>query len=364
MSGTQGVPGQRQNFWVVRHLAAFCVLFAHSFELSGKLPMDLLRAFPVLIGISGLGVTLFFIVSGFLVTQSWQRLRSAAVFAWHRLLRIMPGLWGCIAFALLLGWALGTLPAAAYWPHPQLRDYVLGNALLRNVMVLPGVFAGNPAGPGVTGTFWTLPLEVTCYLWVLALGALGVLGQRAVATAAGLATLVAVTLWGSGINLFGAHIAPVSLPRYYAAFACGMLMCLWRERIYTGWLRPALMLWAAATLAWYLPPDHALWRWLDLARVGLLAWFLLNAVAALSRAWPEPEGWPDLSYGIYLYGFPIQQALVHLYPAWSGWRVLAAASALTLAAAAASWYLIEARALRLKNVLDRVRPRLMPPAGA
>ena len=352
---TAAAHARRDNYWVVRHFAALCVLFAHSFELSGKLPMELLRAFPVLIGISGLGVTLFFILSGYLVTQSWQRLRSARVFAWHRLLRIAPGLWGCIAFAVLLGWVLGTLPGAAYWAHPQVREYVLGNVLLRNVLTLPGVFAGNPAGPNVTGTFWTLPLEVTCYLWVLGLGVLGVLRGRSLATAAGLATLVAVTLWGGGINLFGAHIAPVSLPRYYAAFACGMLLCLWRERVFTGWLLPAVLLWAAATLTWYWPPEHALWRWLDLARVALLAWFLLNAVAALSRAWPEPVGWPDLSYGIYLYGFPIQQALVLLRPDWDGWTVFAASSVLTLLAAALSWYGVEAPALRLKNRLG-VRP--------
>lgn len=357
MTGRQGSApaghGRWHNYWVVRHLAAFFVLFAHSFELSGKLPMDLLRAFPLLVGISGLGVTLFFIVSGFLVTQSWQRHQSAAVFGWHRLLRIMPGLVGCIAFAVLLGWALGTLPTAAYWSHPQLREYVLGNVLMRNVLVLPGLFQGNPAGPGVTGTFWTLPLELTCYLWVLVLGVLGLLGRRGVATAVLLAALAGVTLWGGAINVFGAAIIPQWLPRYYAAFLCGMLLALWRERVFIGWWLPGALMAAAGAAWWYMPAESALRPWMDLVYVAMLAWFLVNAVAAASRWWPEPAGWPDLSYGVYLYGFPIQQALVHWRPDWNGWMVFGAASALSLLAAAASWYAIEARALRLKDALGR-----------
>jgi len=351
---------RRHNYWAVRHFAALCVLFAHSFELSGKLPMGLLRAFPLLVGISGLGVTLFFIVSGYLVTQSWQRHRSATVFAWHRLLRILPGLWACIAFAVLLGWALGSLPTAAYWTHPQLREYVLGNVLLRNVLVLPGVFNGNPAGPGATGTLWTLPLEMTCYLWVLLLGVSGLLRRSSPATTVVLGALVAVTLWGGALNLFGAAIIANWLPRYYAAFLCGMLLALWRERVFTGWLLPGVLLLAASWLTWHWPAEQSLWRWLDLLRVAMLAWFVLNVVAAVSRIWPEPSGWPDLSYGIYLFGFPIQQALVSWRPEWNGWMVFGASTLLSLLAAVLSWYAIEARALRLKDALDRPGPRVAP----
>ncbi|GAB1386543.1 acyltransferase [Melaminivora sp.] len=345
----------RQNYWAVRHVAALCVLLAHAFELSGKLPMDLLRVVPVLAGISGLGVTLFFIISGYLVTQSWLRHGSAPVFLWHRCLRIMPGLWGCIAFAVFLGWALSTVPASAYWQHPLLRDYVWGNLLLRNTQALPGVFENNLAARWVTGTFWTLPLEVTCYLWVLTLGVAGLLRQRILATALLLAGWLGVTLWGGQINLFDATIVPQWLPRYYGAFLSGMLLCLWRDRIFVGWLLPALLLWAVATWAWYLPETDPLWRWVDVLRVALLAWFVLNFVAWLSRFWPEPARWPDLSYGLYLYGFPIQQALVQWQPDWNGWLVFAASTLLTLLAAALSWYLIEARALQLKDRWSRLK---------
>ncbi len=345
----------RQNYWLVRHFAALCVMFAHSFELSGKLPYELLQAFPLLIGISGLGVTVFFIVSGYLVTQSWERQHSITVFVWHRFLRIIPGLWGCMAFALLLGAAVTALPVSAYWSHPQIGDYIWGNVLMRNALDLPGVFQGNPAGAGVTGTFWTLPIELTCYLSVVVLGVLGVWRNVAIGTTIGLAALMAVTLWGSTVNLFGAVIQAVWLPRYYAAFLCGMLLYHWRGKVLMGWAIPTALLALATGVLWYLSPESPWWRWMDLIRVFLLAWFLVNALAAISRVWPEPSGWPDLSYGVYLYGFPIQQALVFFYPDWNGWMVLAASLGLSTIAAAASWYAIEAPALRLKRV---VMPRV------
>lgn len=343
--------GRHHNFWIVRHFAAFCVIFAHSFELSGKLPHDLLRAIPMLIGISGLGVTLFFIVSGYLVTQSWHRQPSVMVFIWHRLLRLGPGFWVCIAFAVLFGWALSTVQTEQYWSHPQLREYVSGNLLMRNVLVLPGVFQNNPAGSAVTGTFWTLPLEITCYLWVMTVGFFGVMGSRLVATSVCFAALAAVTLWGKYLNVFDATIIPDALPRYYGAFLCGMLLYVWRDRVFAHLLLPTVLLTVVAVVAWYVPPEHALWRWIDLMRVAMIAWFLINAVAAISLVWPEPVGWPDLSYGVYLYGFPIQQYLVFSHPTWDGWMVFAATVALTLPIAAVSWYCVESWALRQKSRL-------------
>lgn len=346
-----GLAGPKQNYWLLRHFAAFCVLLVHSFALSNKPPHDLLRVFPALGGIAGLGVMVFFIISGYLITQSWHRHRSVAVFVWHRCLRIMPGMWGCMVFALLLGWMVSVLPTAAYWSHPQTANYVVGNLLLRNVLDLPGVFQGNPLMAGVTGTFWTLPIELTCYLGVLLLGSLGVLKSPRWSILLGIAALLAATLWGSALNLFGASILSEALPRYYAAFICGMLLYQGRVWLPLGWMLPAVLVLVASVALWYTPPSSLFWPWLDLLRVATLAWFLISAVMAFSPVWPEPEGWPDLSYGVYLYGFPIQQAVVHFYPDWNGWAVLAASGVLSVLAALISWYAIESKALRWKNAL-------------
>ncbi len=346
-----GLTSPKQNYWLLRHFAAFCVLCAHSFELSNKPPQALLQLFPMLVGISSFGVMVFFIISGYLITQSWHRHGNLVVFIWHRCLRIMPGMWGCMVFALLLGWGLSGLSSAAYWSHPQTAHYVVGNLLMRNVLELPGVFQGNPVTAGVTGTFWTLPIELTCYLGVLLLGGLGVLKSPRWSLLIGGVTLLAATLWGSQFNLFDATILPQALPRYYAAFVCGMLLYQGRAWIPQGWVLPAVLMLVAATALWYHPADSLLLPWLDLLRVATLAWFLISAVTAFSHLWPEPSTWPDLSYGVYLYGFPIQQTVVHFYPGWNGWAVLTASVVLSVLAALISWYAIESQALRWKNAI-------------
>lgn len=330
----------RLNFWLFRHLAAFCVLFSHSFDLSRKLPLDLLRVFPFLVGMATFGVTVFFVISGYLVTQSWMRNHHPLTFVAHRLLRIVPALWGCIAFVVLLGAAFSTLSGGAFWLHPQVRDYVVGNVVFQNALTLPGVFESNPLGAMVSGTFWTLPIELTCYVWVLLVGSLRGFRHPWVFGAIVLASLGAVMLEGSQINLFQANVAAESLPLYYAAFLCGSALYGLRRYAVAPWVIPVVVLLAAYVL-----------KASDVLYIAALAWFLINSVHHLSRFWAEPPHWPDLSYGVYLFGFPIQQALIATFPQWNGWENLASSLVLTLLMASVSWYLIESPALGLKKRL-------------
>jgi peptidoglycan/LPS O-acetylase OafA/YrhL len=67
-----------------------------------------------------------------------------------------------------------------------------------------------------------------------------------------------------------------------------------------------------------------------------------------------PEG--DYSYGIYLYGFPIQQALVEVFPTLKVWWALFPTAALvTTALAVISWHFIERPALSLKRIVTPLR---------
>ena len=59
--------------------------------------------------------------------------------------------------------------------------------------------------------------------------------------------------------------------------------------------------------------------------------------------------WGDFSYGVYIYGFPIQQTLAFLFPAMSLTAMVVSASCASLMAGALSWFLLEKRALALKD---------------
>ena len=145
------------NFLLLRHLAAFLVLFAHSFVISGQLPTALLAAFPALAGVAVLGVTLFFIISGYLVTQSWVQQPDALAFVRKRFLRIYPGYAVCLLFAVAVGAALTELPAQAYWGGGVVQ-YLARNLALQNHLFLPGVFEANPVKSAVNGSLWTIPV--------------------------------------------------------------------------------------------------------------------------------------------------------------------------------------------------------------
>ncbi|SFK27187.1 acyltransferase family protein [Methylorubrum salsuginis] len=295
----------------------------------------------------------FFAVSGFLVTMSFDR-RGWRDYVVARSLRILPGL---VAATLVVGLGLGAamthLPLAEYVASPDLWRFVRGTLLsFKSHASLPGVFETNPIRSPL-GTVWTLKYETICYAAVLVIGLLGLLRRR-----------WAVPLLAAGLALALAWIEATSpaMPkgvetalRLPLIFACGACLYLWRDRVRLGgWTCLGVVL--AVLLQPYAP-----------ARTLL---FLTESAAAIWLAFLPPLARPaldpkaDLSYGVYLYGWPVQQSLHALLPAVSASALLAPAVLLTLIVAAASWYAVEKPALRLKaRAMGRHTLGTIEPAG-
>jgi len=84
----------------------------------------------------------------------------------------------------------------------------------------------------------------------------------------------------------------------------------------------------------------------------VLPYFVLYAALArpMTERWMKRIG--DLSYGTYLFAFPVQQSIVALLnPGLSAVRLTLLAIPATLACAALSWRFIERPALNLKRAL-------------
>ncbi|MET0258416.1 MAG: acyltransferase, partial [Methylobacterium sp.] len=217
---------------------------------------------------------------------------------------------------------------------------------------LPGVFEANPYRSPL-GTVWTLKYETLCYLAVLLFGLLGLLRWRWLSLG-----LVA----GLAVALVAAELRHPDLPkgtetafRLPMIFASGGALYLWRDR---GRLSPWWLLALPATL---LLQGTPLYR---------SALFLAEAYAAIGIALlpmlarPRLDPPADLSYGVYLYGWPIQQTLHALWPQGSGWALLGPSIVLALGVAALSWYAIEKPALGLKaRALGRRTLGTIEPAG-
>ncbi|GBU18707.1 hypothetical protein AOPFMNJM_3116 [Methylobacterium jeotgali] len=344
----------RNAFTGLRLVLAVMVVVSHAFSVAtgGLLDEPLTRATGFTLGEHA--VNGFFAVSGFLVTMSLDR-RGARDYVVARTLRILPGL---AAATLLVTFGLGTamtaLPAGTYVSEPGTWRFVLNTlTTFKSNASLPGVFAQNPY-PSPLGTVWTLKYEVLCYLGVLAAGFLGLLRRpRAVAGLALVLALALLALDATRADLPKGLETALRLP---LIFAIGAAFYLNRSQV-----RLSLPL-AAGLIALC-----ALLHGTPLYRTGLFAAEAYGGVAlgfapALARPLLDPKA--DLSYGVYLYGWPIQQSLHALYPGTSGAALLAPSLVLALMVAALSWYAVERPALRLKaRTLGRRTLRTIEPAG-
>jgi peptidoglycan/LPS O-acetylase OafA/YrhL len=340
---------ERNNFDAFRLAAAVMVLAGHAFVLSGRGAEEPLIAHTAIGGLGELGVSIFFVISGFLVTMSFQRLGSTAAYLANRVLRIVPGLVVALALtAFVLGPLVTSLPAEAYLARPQTWLYVARNALLYPVTyALPGVFETNPYPGAVNGSLWTLRLEFTFYLVLPLMAWAGGLNRRGLALLAGAAGLAYLAVLSLPALALEAPAVLVIAARNFWLFAAGAALFAWRDSPLLA--RPAPWLAATALFLAVLPFRTATPYLAPLALPLAVVGAALRPVAGVRSA----SRFGDFSYGIYIYAFPVQQALMHaLGPERLGVAAFAALTfACVLPLAALSWWAVERPALSLKRLV-------------
>ncbi|WP_375466072.1 acyltransferase family protein [uncultured Methylobacterium sp.] len=342
------------GFSALRLALALAVVVSHAASVASGNALDepLARATGFTLGEHA--VNGFFAVSGFLVTMSFDR-RGLRDYLLARTLRILPGLVAAaLVVALVLGPAMSVLPVPEYLRDANVWRFIRGTlTTFKSNAALPGVFPGNPYRSPL-GTVWTLKYEVLCYLGVVAVGLLGALRRPwpVPLVALGFAAALMVADARHPVLPKGLETA-LRLP---LIFSVGAALYAARDRLRLSVL-PLLGLGLACLLLHATPLYRAL---LFVAEGYGAVWLAL--LPGLARPVLDPPA--DLSYGIYLYGWPIQQSLHALWPAADGARLLLPALVLTVPVAAASWYGVERPALRLKaRALGRRTLGTIEPAG-
>ena len=342
------VAGRGNNVLALRYAAAASVILFHCYALTGRwLDEPLYATFPPM-NLAVLGVEVFFVLSGFLVTQSWLANPSVKSFAMARVLRIYPALVAATLFTIVVAGASSTLGWVEYLTSPVTLRYLVRTASAFDVRdALPGVFATNPFPHAANGSLWTLPVELRLYVALGLAGVAGLLARPHAWLAVGLAIAAAAIAWPPWVPL-----EPNTHDTRLAAllFLLGSLACAWRRHV------PLSLPGAALALALPLADVHGF------ARDGPLFALLLAYVVLVVAYHPSLRlsglaRLPDYSSGLYVYAFPIQQTIVWLAPGVAPPALFAATLALTLVVAALSWHALEAPALRLKS---RFRPRPAP----
>jgi peptidoglycan/LPS O-acetylase OafA/YrhL len=337
------------NFDVLRLVAASLVLFSHSYALTNNA-----EPFAEVSGwtLGEVGVVMFFAMSGFLIAKSWSDLPRLVPFAVKRALRILPALIVAVSVTVfVVGPLFTTLPLATYFTDPVTWLYLVRCWLLITFFgTLPGVFEDNPYPDAVNGSLWTLPVEATCYALAAALGTLALLRRSGLLAAASCLLLVFVTPLSFGLapagGTTGGNLALVIM--LGATFLLGSLAYSLRGRLRLSWALAVilLVLWAATWGSGWVTATGVV----AISFVVLV--FAFRTPASLRRL--AAPG--DVSYGIYVYAFPVQQSVAAISPGIDPLLMTAVAFPVTYGLAFMSWRLVERPALALKRVVAHPPP--------
>lgn len=298
----------------------------------------------------------FFGLSGFLITGSALRL-TLSNFLINRGLRIVPALAvEVVLSAFLLGPFFTVLSLSEYLADPQTFHYLTNIVGLINYE-LPGVFIHNPSRQ-VNWALWTVPYEIGCYAAMSVLVLLGLL-KRPFAIVVIIAIFMLIGLVGP--RLLYPHIEWALVrnslflmfsyvgARLYVCFLLGIAIYLYRDSIPYDWRLFAMCVAYLCAIS-FLGPTRILVDHKVLNAVVSVPLMYVVAFIGVTRI-PELPVFNsgDYSYGIYLYGLPIQQSLRAAVPSLSPWAHAILALPLIVLVAALSWHLIEKPILGMRK---------------
>lgn len=337
------------NFNLIRMLAAFAVLFSHSFALAtGNAANEPLRT---IIGITPghIAVDVFFITSGLLVARSLFYRRNLIEFAVARALRIYPGLIVAVCICIVSGALVSSLTLHDYFASPITLDFLITNSfmLLGDVQELPGVFANAPFDNSVNGSLWTLPWELKMYAFLGVFGFITLL-LNYVYKANWLAIFTTCFFIFCTINYFEFHFFTEIRGHYYKMYRFGTLfffgavIYLFRSKLFFN----KTIFWVFISLLVISSFNHDLFFVLYTIMLPYIVLYLAYIPGGKIR---EYNKLGDYSYGIYIYAWPVQQFIAVSITNVSPVEMIILSTIITFCFAYASWHLIESKAIKLKK---------------
>lgn len=331
------------NFNLLRLLFAFLVIVSHSPELlDGDRTREPLTRLFGSYSFGEFAVNSFFILSGYLITASWLAAPQWDVFIRKRILRIIPGFAVAVVVSVLV---VGPLSSASFWQSFQPLRFFTQIPFL--IFDLPGFFTNKYAK--INGSLWTIHYEFVCYLLAAALGVRSLLRSPrwiAMLLIACLAAYIGVLVLQDYVSMFNAGwmksliVRVERYVRFSAFFLAGVYLQLVRGgmRIDTKWILVAAGAFSLLMLGRYTAPIAMAVPWVYLLFVAG------HVPVPVARIFDRA----DLSYGLYLYAWPIQQLLIRYEVTRDPWLLTLLTAGAGLPLAALSWYCVEKPALRLK----------------
>jgi len=331
------------NFDILRLFGAFLVFFGHAILINGG--VGIFRWSHGLT-ISAIGVNIFFIISGFLITKSWQESHNSTFFLIKRFLRIYPGLIVAGALTVFIVGPLTTfLSTTDYIKNGQIihysKDILFLSLLDIRSNVLPGVFVTNKLPLIVNASLWTIPIEIMCYFFILISGFIGLLKRKRYFLYLSLIFVILDIILSTLIAKVDGLLA-IDIIRLVTYFIIGMTMYLYREQI-----RISKILIIVLFILFLISLGIS-----KLSFIGYLTFpaIILYIAMIKTSIFKKILSHGDFSYGFYLFAFPIQQSTYFfLNNKVAVIMQITISFFITLILAILSWNLVEKKFIDLKK---------------
>ena len=290
-----------QNLQLIRFISSICVIIAHAFAIStGNEENEFLsKLTDGYLGLGALAVCVFFVAGGFLIAKSVERQKIAGKYFKSRIIRIFPSLIFTTVCVTVLGAFFSEHTPLEYFKNNDTWKYLL-NSFFVPVHNLPGVFENNPYLPTVNGSLWTLPIEFLCYIACFITYKCKLLKKNSF-----LISLPFVMIGILILDCLGNYISFArSIIRPCLLFYIGMGYWVYREHIE---LKKS---WFIISIIGFL-----LSLFYDVPQIGIYIFFpyiLFMVSYGMKQCSSIIGNLGNYSYGIYLWGFPVQQAVVCL----------------------------------------------------
>jgi peptidoglycan/LPS O-acetylase OafA/YrhL len=338
------------SYGIIRLVATILVIWTHSYRVVGGPEIN-----EPLLDFTGFSagshaVNVFFSLSGLMVAASWQRSRNIFDFLCARILRILPALIFANLIIIILCGTLITVMRDKFWSIENVSGFLWRTIItFQSSATLAGVFNSNPWENFINIPIWTIKYEIICYISLIIIMKITDFDRRSQAHK----TLILLSIVASSAFIMASQGESSqfgfagNLARFLFAFYIGV--AAWYERdiiqLRTDFL---LFIWLVISVAVFIASTIAI----PLVIIGT-AYTAFWAGGFLLGRLQKAADRTDLSYGMYISGFFIQQWLILAFPQQTIFANTLSAVSLAAMFAWVSWNLIERPALKLRGPLSR-----------
>jgi peptidoglycan/LPS O-acetylase OafA/YrhL len=338
---------KNNNFDFLRLIFATCVIISHSFTLSGFSDCDYLCQFSnAQINFSYIGVKGFFVISGYLIFQSLKRSENIFDYFWKRILRLFPALFLVLLLTIILTPFVykGDVP---FLLNKSVLTYIPNNfSLYRMQYKIDGVFEDNPYDSSINGSLWTIRYEFTFYILLSFF-----IFFRNYKIMTNLILLILFLLlficnifFFNKLKEYGFILRLEHLLDLGIFFIAGSILASLNIEKFTRKKELLIFICLLLSISIYLN-FYNYTKYLTFPILLIL--FGLNPIPLICNV---VEKFGDLSYGIYIYAFPVQQTLVYYFKL-NYFDLMIYSLIITFLLAFFSWHIIEKNSLKYKKII-------------